>query len=282
MTTTPDAAPTSLQFVTRERHAGLCWERPAHYQAAAAQVLAPLASFEAPAAASRMPLAFVEQGGRWLLVAVLGVPSGSNLCVAPDGRWTGPYIPAVFRAAPFALQPAPDGRLLLCVDEAAARVRPVGQAAAGAEPFFAPDGAAAPLVRDVLDFLTRLAQGGKTMERACAALHARGLLVPWNVVFQSPSGEPQPVAGLWRVNEAALRQLPADALHALMQEGALALAYSQLLSMQHIALLGEWLQARALAAPPPQAPSPAPQKPDLDVVRQLFEPGAPDTIQFKW
>lgn len=279
MPTTPEAASTSLQFVTRERHAGLCWERPAHYHAAAAQVLAPLASFEAPAAASRMPLAFVEQGGRWLLVAVLGVPSGTNLCVAPDGRWTGPYTPAVFRAAPFALQPAPDGRLLLCVDEAAARVRPADQAAAGAEPFFTPDGAAAPLVRDVLDFLTRLAQGGKTMERACAALHARGLLVPWKVVFQSPSGEPQPVAGLWRVDEAVLRQLPADALHALMQEGAVALAYSQLLSMQHIALLGDWLQARALAATPP---APAAQTPDLDVVRQLFEPGAPDTIQFKW
>ena len=279
MPTTPDAAPTSLQFVTRERHAGLCWERPAHYQAAAAQVLAPLASFEAPTAASRMPLAFVEQGGRWLLVAVLGVPSGTNLCVAPDGRWTGPYIPAVFRAAPFALQPAPDGRLLLCVDEQVGRVRPMGDGSAGTEPFFAPDGAAAPLVRDVLDFLTRLAQGGKTMERACAALHARGLLVPWKVVFQSPSGEPQPVAGLWRVDEAVLRQLPADALHALMQEGALALAYSQLLSMQHIALLGEWLQARALVS---ATPTPAAQKPDLDVVRQLFEPGAPDTLRFNW
>lgn len=279
MTTTPDAASTSLQFVTRERHAALCWERPANYQAATAQVLAPLASFEAPAAASRMPLAFVEQGGRWLLVAVLGVPSGTNLCVAPDGRWTGPYTPAVFRAAPFALQPAPDGRLLLCVDERVGRVRPMGDGSAGTEPFFAPDGAPAPLVRDVLDFLTRLAQGGKTMERACAALHARGLLVPWKVVFQSPSGEPQPVAGLWRVDEAVLRQLPADALHALMQEGAVALAYSQLLSMQHIALLGDWLQARALAATPP---APAAQTPDLDVVRQLFEPGAPDTIQFKW
>ena len=81
------------------------------------------------------------------------------------------------------------------------------------------------------------------------------------------------------VDEAVLRQLPADALHALMQEGAVALAYSQLLSMQHIALLGDWLQARALAATPP---APAAQKPDLDVVRQLFEPGAPDTIQFKW
>lgn len=64
-----------------------------------------------------------------------------------------------------------------------------------------------------------------------------------------------------------------------MQEGALALAYSQLLSMQHIALLGEWLQARALAAPPP---APAAQKPDPDVVRQLFEPGAPDTLRFNW
>lgn len=278
MTSTPEAAPASLQFVTRERHAGLCWERPANYQAAAAQVLAPLASFEAPVAASRLPLAFVEQGGRWVLVAVLGVPSGTNLCVAPNGQWTGPYTPAVFRAAPFALQPAPDGRLLLCVDEQVGRVRPASEGGATTELFFEAEGKPTALVQEVLEFLTRLAQGGKTMERACAALQARGLLVPWKVVFQSPAGEPQPVAGLWRVDEAVLRQLPPDALHALMQEGALALAYSQLLSMQHIALLGEWLQARVRLTAAPSAAA----APDLDVVRQLFEPGAPDTIQFKW
>lgn len=75
-------------------------------------------------AALRLPLAFVQQAGRFVLVAVLGLPPARNLCVAPDGQWTGPYVPAVLRAAPFGLRRTPEGQQLLCIDEQAARAAP--------------------------------------------------------------------------------------------------------------------------------------------------------------
>lgn len=273
MSATPDLpTPPALHPITRERHGLRRWQRPPHYLHAAAQPLAPLAGFEAPIAAIRMPLAFVLQAGRPVLVAVLGVPPASNWCVAADGSWTGPYIPALFRAAPFNLHRTPEGKLLLCIDEAAGQVA-LADSAPGGEPFFSPEGAPVPLLQEVYAFLARLDQGRQNMERGCDALAEHRLLVPWQVVFQTPAGE-QPMPGLLRVDEAALRNLPGDALHALMQAGALALAYSQLLSMQNIALLAEWSRAHAAQSPPPA--------PDLGLVQNLFDPAQPDTIKFNW
>ena len=281
--------PSAIHPISRERHGPRRWQRPAHYLHAAAQPLAPLASFEAPVAAVHLPMAFVVQGARPVLVAVLGAPPAANWCVAPDGRWTGPYIPAIFRAAPFALHRVGDGAPLLCIDEGVGQVAladapaaPATATAQGEEAFFAADGTPTPMLAQVYGFLTRIDKGREAMERACDALAQHGLLVPWPVVFNTQAGE-QPVNGLLRVDEAALRQLPAEALHTLMQKGALALAYSQLVSIQHFGLLAQW--ASAHAATPAPAPVTAPQTspaPDLDLVQKFFEPGAPDTIQFNW
>jgi len=278
-TSAPPATPAAglqasrYQVITRQRHGAWHWQRPPHYGAAATVALAPLASFEIAVAALRLPLAFVQQAGRFVLVAVLGLPPARNLCVAPNGQWTGPYIPAVFRTAPFGLSRTPDGQQLLSIDEQAARAAPADAASSG-EPFFAPDGSPAPLVAKVLEFSMQLDEGTRSMEKACAALHAQGLLVPWHIAFDAADGTPaQPAQGLWRVDEAALRTLGADALHALMQQGAVTLAYGQMFSMHNIGLLGEWARSQK----PPSAAAVEPS-----IVQKLFDPAPSDTIQFNW
>jgi len=57
----------------------------------------------------------------------------------------------------------------------------------------------------------------------------------------------QAVEGLFRIDEAALNQLPADAFMELRDSGALVLAYCQLLSMQHLPVLGQLAQLHAQA-----------------------------------
>lgn len=255
----------NIQAITLERHARLRWQRRSNYLFAARQPLAPLVGFEMHSAAAALPIAFLAHGEGWVVAAILGVPPSSNFCVAPDGRWTGPYIPAVLRSNPFSLTKTPNGQLLLCIDEDSGLVTEGPQG----ERFFSDDGKPAPATTEILNFLTRMEQGRQATERACTALHKHALLTPWPVSFKSEAGG-KPVGGLFRVDEPALAKLPGEALRELMQAGALALAYCQLLSMQHFAKLGEWSQAHAATAgavaPVAAAVAPAAKKADASPV----------------
>lgn len=296
-------AASRYQVITRQRHGTWRWHRPPHYGAAARMAMVPLAGFEVSLASVRLPLAFVQQNGRFALVAVLGIPPALNLCVAPDGQWVGPYTPAVLRAAPFALRRTPEGQQLLCIDETAAQAGPAEEMSGG-ELFFTPEGTPAPLISQVMGFLTQLDQGTRSMEAACAALHAQGLIVPWDIAFNTePGGPSKPAQGLWRVDEVALLKLGADALHGLLQQGALALAYGQMFSMHNVGLLADWARARqkparpstaaapATQAVPPttlpaaqaaNAPAPAAQAPALEPASPVLGLGESDTIRFNW
>lgn len=60
--------------------------------------------------------------------------------------------------------------------------------------------------------------------------------------------------GLFRIDEAAFNALPLEALDALRAAGALPVIYCQLLSMQHLPVLGQLAQIRAAQnAPLPQS-----------------------------
>ena len=77
------------------------------------------------------------------------------------------------------------------------------------------------------------------------------------------------VEGLYRIDEAAMNWLAAAVLMEVRDAGALALAYCQRLSMQHLPLMGQLVeahaQADAKAAPPvPAVPAALALGKDLD------------------
>jgi hypothetical protein len=78
-------------------------------------------------------------------------------------------------------------------------------------------------------------------------LQAHNLIQPWQITLKNESGE-QNVGGLYRIDEQALRDLPADALKTLSDGGALSVAYLQLVSMHHLPKLVEMARADALAS----------------------------------
>lgn len=188
------------------------------------------------------------------------------------GRWTGPYTPAVFRAAPFALQPAPDGRLLLCVDERVGRVRPMGTAALAPSRFL-PGRRTCAAGAGCAGFSDPAGPGGQDdgaglCRAACAG--AAGAMeggVPV-AVGRAATGSRAVACGRGGAAVAA------DALHALMvrRSGT---------GVQPVACPCSTLRCWVSGCKPALAsatPTPAAQKPDPDVVRQLFEPGAPDNF----
>lgn len=236
----------NFQVISKTAHAGKHFVRPQSYGFAACDALVPIVLQELAKACMVLPTAFAQPNGRWEPVAVQGLRPGQNVWVAPDGRWLGGYIPAAYRGYPFALLANSQGQSVLCMDMDSGLLRD-----AEGEVLLDKEGKPSQALNEVLEFLQQVAHNRVPTQTACDLLAQHQLLQPWALRVQTDEGE-KPVQGLFCVHEEALRQLEAGALKALQQCGALQLAYMQLLSMQHIAKLGEltkmhaqWAQAQA-------------------------------------
>jgi hypothetical protein len=219
--------------VSRERHAGKAWRHYTSYAFAAGDAVLPLAASELVQAVMGMPVAFMRQDGRYVLMAVLSLAPDRNLFVAPDGRWLGEYVPMVLRGYPFRLL-RPEGReeSILCVDENSGLVVDAGHN----EAFFTAEGALAETLRQVLDFLGHLERNRAVTDQAVAALAEAGVIEPWPLTLKN-NGAAVPVAGLHRIAEDRFNALDDDALLMLRRTGALPIAYMQMLSMQQTKVL---------------------------------------------
>ena len=233
----------NFHAISRERHASKHWNRYTNYRFAAADSVVPLVAAELPKAVMSLPIAFIAQGDGYVPAAVVGLQPGNNVFVAPDWRWAGQYIPAAFRSYPFHLLLSEGGQQVLCIDEDSALVTD----GASGEAFFADDGQPAQAILDILGFLTQIEQSRAATAAACAALQKHDLIRPWAITLKTDTGEQQ-IAGLFQIDEAALNQLPDDALLEVRDVGALPIAYCQLLSMQHLPLVGQLIEAQAKAS----------------------------------
>lgn len=229
----------NYQAVTKSAHAHLRWKRYDSYAFASMDAVAPLVMQELPKACMTLPIAFVAQDDKFIPVAVQGLHPGQNLFVAPDGRWLGGYIPAIYRSYPFALANAENDQLVLCVDADSGLLSD-----SEGEPFFDEQGQPSQPVKDVLNFLQQVQANRALTARLCAALAAEGLIQPWSITLETEEGE-KTVQGLYRIDEAAFNALQGEALYRIHQAGALPLVYCQLLSMQHLHMLGKLTAAHA-------------------------------------
>jgi hypothetical protein len=222
-----------LAAISAENFSGKAWKRYTGYAFAAGETLIPLVVAELVQAVPAMPLAFIQIGEGFQLVAVTALQPGTNLFVAPDGRWLGAYVPAALRGYPFRLvKPQDREESVLCIDEASGLVVEAGQG----ETFFDEDGQPGKTLKGVLELLSQVEQSRMATQTAVDALVAAGLVQPWPLSINQ--GEQNvPVTGLYRIDEAALNALENEAFLALRRSGALPVAYAQLLSMNQLAVL---------------------------------------------
>ncbi len=229
--------------ISRDVHGAKRWKRYNGYKFAALDVVVPLVITELPRAALALPIGFVAQGDDLMPAAIMGIARGENLLVALDGRWGGAYVPAVFRGYPFVLASAGDDREVLCIVEDSGLLTDNSDG----EPFFDEKGNPSQPVADIVSFLQQVSIARKLTHRVCAVLKENGLIEPWPIVINAPSGD-QNLEGLYRINEAALNTLPGEALLKVREAGGLPVAYCQLMSMQNLTMLGRLAAARAEAA----------------------------------
>ncbi|MBZ0332073.1 SapC family protein [Halomonas sp. ANAO-440] len=190
------------------RHYGKRWLKVADYLFAEHDTLVPVVGEELPHVLANMPMGFYKKDdGGFELVAIMSLEPGRNLFVHPEGHWVGGYKPAAYRGYPFQLRrEAGTERYVLCFDEASGLL--LNESVGDGEPFFDAEGELAPLVKQVLDFLTQRERQRKITQRAVDMLAGQALIVPWEInVPQECEDHTRAVDRVYRINEKALSSL---------------------------------------------------------------------------
>ncbi len=220
-----------LSAINPETFASKAWKRIAGYQFAAQLTTLPVVAAELPHLVPSMPLGFVQNGNNFELAAICSVQHAVNLYVAPDGRWLGSYIPAAIRGYPFQLVKLQDREdSILCIDEESGVVVEAGQG----ESFFDASGTPSQALKDILNLLTQVERSRVATQTAVDALHGAGLIQPWHINLQRENQATATVKGLFRIDEAVMNALPDETFLKLRSNGAFAVAYAQLLSMNQL------------------------------------------------
>ena len=241
-----------LTVVSLETFSDKAWKRLSNYAFAAEEAVIPIVMMELIRAVPAMPLAFLQSGDAFELVAVTAMQPGTNWFVAPDGRWLGGYIPAALRVYPFRLIKLQDrSENVLCIDEASGLIVEAGQG----ESFFDEKGEPNNIIKELLDVLSKMERSRLETRIAVNALAAAKLLRPWPINIKQED-KTVSMTGLYTMDETALKVLDNDAFLPLRRSGALPVAYAQLFSMNQLSVLQRLLQQRnaqkaSASAPPP-------------------------------
>lgn len=232
-----------LRALDRVAHRSLLIDRNAGFGFARELITVPLTLSDFPQAARDYPIFFVGEPAEPF--ALLGLRPRRNLLVGPDGQWRkGRYVPNHLRSYPFGYADAPDNQILICVDEAADHLQPAKQHQA--EALFV-DGQPAPLVQEMLTFLTRL-HGEVAFARAfAAALADAGLLIERKADVTLANGERLTLDGFRIIDEDKFNALPEKTFLEWRARGWLAPIYFQLQSLASLANLVEWANEEAVA-----------------------------------
>ena len=251
--------------VSQTRHSTKRWARYKSYQFAANDSVAALVAAEMPKACMAFPTGFIKTEQGYNPVAVLGLGGEQNLFVTKDSRWIGGHIPAVYRSYPFRLLQSGDQQLL-CIDEASGLVIDAESASLNAESppkaantneklehFFNDQAEPSEALKPIVEFLTQVERNRQATAIALGSLDKAQLLVPWEILVKGDGGKELRLEGLYRIDELAFNGLSSQAFEELRQSSAVALAYCQMLSMQHLQLLGQLAQAHTRAQAHAQA-----------------------------
>jgi hypothetical protein len=223
---------TQPEPLTPELHKGLgVIRKDGPFGFAAAGHAVPLTVGEFGLAAVTGPIIFV--GEEKLPIAVMGLNSGENMFVRPDGVFeAGVYVPAYIRRYPFVF--ATDqvaGQMVLCIDRAADFIVPGGDM-----PFFEADGQPSEYTKNCIEFCNSFEVERQRTTAFVQLLKDLDLFESKTANFtplnpDGAPGEPTKIADYFGVSEEKLNKLPAEKFIELRDNGALQQIYAHMLSL---------------------------------------------------
>ncbi|UZE95136.1 SapC family protein [Alkalimarinus alittae] len=235
---------TNYVAIQRSLHRAAGFTPSSNYSFATSIATVPLLQAEIPNAIAQMPIAFqiTPQGSSetFNLVGLQSLSPGKNAFLMPDGLWVGGYMPAFYRAYPFALLPNSEKQQLqLSIHSSAINDTPTEQDTR----FFESDQSLTPRLQEISNFLAESMKNRQATLAMCKALNEANLIVPWDIHFNIAveNGQPQEkvLQGLYHIDLEALKNLPPEQLAELNSSGALGMAYGQLHSESRLKALTE-------------------------------------------
>lgn len=211
------------------------WRRYTDYRHAAALATVPVVAPEAAQAAACLPLVFVKQGESFVLSALLGLANDTNHCLNAEHGWEVGYVPAWLRTPPFRIITPPGAKSTqraLGVEQQSPWLDATGQQGFE-EALLDERRGLTPAVNEVFAFLTKLEKHLVKTQQAVDALAAHKLLTPWKL----PAVGGVAVPNLYRIDEHAFQKLDDAAFATLRKKGALAIAYTQMISTHQLPAL---------------------------------------------
>lgn len=211
------------------------WQRYTDYRHALELSTVPVMAPEAAQAAAHLPLVFVKQGEQFVLSALLGLAQHTNHCLNALHGWEAGYVPAWLRTPPFRIITPPGAKATqraLGIDQQSPWLDTTGEH--GFEEALLDDQRElTPAVKEVFAFLTKLEKHVVKTQQAVDALAAHKLLTPWKLDAVGGVAVPN----LYRMDEQAFNALPESAFNTLRKKGAVAIAYTQMVSSHQLPAL---------------------------------------------
>lgn len=214
-------------------HRGLSFSPCAHYQFAAAEVVAPILIEEIVDVAHEYPIVFPLSSRQ--PVALLGLQRGRNVYVTSTGEWLAHYIPLSIRNYPLvsrSIKSSSEGQppsYAVFFDPTA----PHFSAADGAL-CFTPEGEPTSAFQRRLNQLQYYQQKALNTELLVDRLAESGLLVHRTVTIHDGNTSTSQLTGVRVVDEERLRELSDSHFCALRASGLLPVIYAHLFSLVNL------------------------------------------------
>ncbi len=187
----------------------------------------PIAVSETNSAEKHYPVVFSDNDEPAML-AVLGIED-INLFVDVNGNWeVNRYVPAYFRCHPFALASSADDRLAVVIDRASESISDKPDI-----PFYDGD-KLSPQIQERVDFCVQFTAHRKQTQIFCDRIKELDLLVPQQITRRT-KGETRErsLASFAAVDPEKLKELDADVVKELNDNGMLAAIHAHLSSMEN-------------------------------------------------
>ena len=186
--------------------------------------------------ASRYPIIFTKIKSEFQISALFSLLKNTNVFIDKNGKWTGTYLPLFFKKLPFSLfKTEKNVNKILCFYSGTNLIKE--KPTSGYSSFFDKNGALTEDLNSVIKLLEAIEKNKIKTNQAIKKLCEYDLIDKWNVKIKLDKEE-KIVEGIYKIDYKRFKSLKKNEILELATNGALEMAYAQLMSFDNMELIG--------------------------------------------